>query len=136
MQPTGNAGQVQVDLRLQLILQAEAAQAQPRRDWPVWPVATEPAVLLFATPAEFAAEAAVSAQASATEPSWRLWGVWTQAGQTQAVLGRGLQWRVLAPGQNWAPTAYHLHEIGIEGARLRGPQAQQLVLPWQEGGAP
>lgn len=132
VQPTGVAGQVQVDARWRLWLQTEPMRAQPLQDWPVWPVVpARDGVPLFATGNE-PAQVVVALAAPATEPAWRLWGVWAQAEQTHVVLGRGAEWTVLAPGQTLGPEAYRFERLGAEGVRLKGTGTRQvLLLPWE-----
>lgn len=133
VQPAGAPGQVQVDMRLQLWLQPEAAQPPQARVWPTGSVVRHAASPLFATAEEQALPPPQLAQpmASEADTAWRLWGVWTQAGQSHAVLGHGPQWTLLSPGQTWGPQHLRLDGLGPEGAHLRGVRAQSTWLPWQ-----
>lgn len=135
VQPTGVAGQVQVDARWRLWLQAEPMRAQPLQDWPVWPtVSAQGGVPLFATAGGPSATPTAQADAptAAATAAWRLWGVWAQAEQTHVVLGRGAEWTVLAPGQTLGPEAYRFERLGAEGVRLKGTgTGRLLLLPWE-----
>lgn len=139
VQPAGAdaaAGQVLVDAqwRLWLLPEPEGETAYAR-NWPQWPVtlAREPTRLFMQTEL---AQAPTNPEPK--EPGgWRLWGVWTQAGQLHAVLGRGSEWTVLSPGQVLAPDGWRLERITAQGVDLQPTRAggALLRLPWP-GGAP
>ncbi|MBM3386845.1 MAG: hypothetical protein FJY36_04155 [Betaproteobacteria bacterium] len=135
VQPTGVAGQVQVDARWRLWLQAAHTRAWSPPDWPAWPTGSaRDDVPLFAMAEEPGAMPTAQAEAStaAAPAAWRLWGVWAQADQVHVVLGRGAEWTVLAPGQTLGPEAYRLERLGAEGVRLQGRgTGQLLLLPWE-----
>lgn len=128
VQAADGPGQVLVDARLRLWLRPEGGPAMAERGWPNWPLTANPrtTALLFAqadaaTPAPAASAPTLAAQT----PAWRLWGVWTQAGHSRAVLGRGNDWTVLAPGQSLGPQGLRLEGIGDHGVRLSAPGSAQ-----------
>ena len=136
VQAAGAPGQVQIDARLRLWLRPEEGAAVTARAWPSW--AVEPisgtAVPLFAQ-GDASAQALPASVSASSASGWRLWGVWTQAGESRVVLGRGAEWTVLAPGQRLGPQGDRLDHIGAEGVRLRTPgRSQGVWLPWE--GAP
>lgn len=126
-------GQVHIDARLRLWLRPEDGPTVPERVWPSWPVvpASGAVAPLFAQ-ADAPAQALPASTTASSAPAWRLWGVWTQAGERRVVLGRGTEWAVLAPGQSWGATAYRLDHVGAEGVRLRAPgRSEGVWLPWE-----
>lgn len=136
VQAADGPGQVQIDVRLRLWLRPEGGPAMAEHSWPSWPVptATTTAAPLFAQADAVASAQPTPAPTEASAPSaWRLWGVWTQAGQSRVVLGRGADWTVLAPGQSLGPQGLRLERIGAQGVHLSAPGAAQgRWLLWEE----
>ncbi len=106
LQPAGAvANQVQLEARLRLWLRPDHA---PGADWAPQPVPVAAAVPVHAglwvrpedpAPAQGAAPTLATPLAVASSPEARWWGVWTQAGQSQRVQGRGLEWTLRTPAR-------------------------------------
>lgn len=136
VQAADGPGQVQIDVRLRLWLRPEGGPAMAAHGWPSWPVstATTTTAPLFAQADAVASAQPTPAPTEASAPSaCRLWGVWTQAGQSRVVLGRGADWTVLAPGQSLGPQGLRLERIGAQGVHLSAPGSTQgRWLLWEE----
>jgi hypothetical protein len=129
------AGQVLVEAQWRLWLQPEPAGAiAPPRSWPQWPVnlAREPARLF-----QQVGQAQTPATPEQAPGGWRLWGVWTQAGQSHAVIGRAGEWTRLSPGQVLAAEGLRLERISPKGIDLQPTRTGGVPQHWTwSGGTP
>lgn len=159
------AGQVRIDVqgRVGLQPQTDPARSPMPRVWPAWPQArvaagADAGIFAFvplgsaaAAPSAPASSGPASASAPAPEASapwsadpstWpvqqlQLLGVWSQAGVTHAVLGRGLAQVTVSPGQRIGREAYRVRRIWATGVELQAPGATGpeavLTLTWTGG---
>lgn len=95
------ADQVQLEARLRLWLRPDPA---PGADWaplpvPLAAVASVPVGLWARPEAPAPAQGTAPSLTAASSPETHWWGVWTQAGQSQRVQGRGLEWTLRTPAR-------------------------------------
>ena len=142
--PPAPQGQVQLQWRLR-----PSGAAAPALGSEPEAVAPEEMPRHASTGAEVFAAAAAWAEASApnswqatqavptkAKPSWRLLGVWQQAGVAHALVEGEGQVQTLRPGQALGRSGLRVQRIEDGQVWLHGGQASRAARPWPLGSAP